>query len=512
MKKTFFWGLLFLGCVSTLHSNAMVQADSVYIVLSLENPETKIVHVTMKWPVHRLSVTYFKMPQWTPGYYQIMNYAKNVSSFFASGNQNQPLSSSKTNDNTWAVNSDSQDSIILHYDVLADNPFVAASFLDTSHAYLTPAATFLYMDNTLGEPVSLCIQSYHKWSRIATGLDSVGGNPYSYTARNFDLLYDCPILAGNLEELPSFSVRGIQHRFIGYKLGNFDKVALMNDLKHIVEASVNMIKDIPYNQYTFLGIGPGNGGIEHLNSSANSFSGNALNTSNGRKSMMSFLAHEYFHNYNVKRIRPIELGPFDYDQGSRTKQLWISEGWTVYYEYLLTHRAGITTTEDAFKALTKNILAYETHTGRQAQSLAKASEETWSDGPFGNDPSKTISYYDKGPVVALMLDFTIRHFTGNTRSLDDVVRRLYNEFYKKKSRGFTETELRKVCEETARHPLDEIFGYIYSTTELDYKKYFNYGGLDIDVSGRTFVIRSLENADSLQKAILSSWLRGDTTP
>ncbi len=264
--------------------------------------------------------------------------------------------------------------------------------------------------------------------------------------------------------------------------------------------------DIPYKHYTFLGIGPGNGGIEHLTSSANSFNGDALNTESGRKRMLSFLAHEYFHNYNVKRIRPIELGPFDYDNGSKTKQLWIAEGWTVYYEYILLKRAGITTDTDLYKYIQNSILAYETKTGKLHQSLAQASEETWSDGPFGNDPAKTISYYDKGPVVALMLDFAIRHNTNNKQSLDDVMLKLYNKFYKEKNRGFTEEEFKKICEETAGEKLDEIFNYVYTTNELNYSKYFNYGGLAIDDADRSFRIYALQNPGALQAAILKSWL------
>lgn len=172
-------------------------------------------------------------------------------------------------------------------------------------------------------------------------------------------------------------------------------------------------------------------------------------------------------------------------------------------------RAGITSDTDLYKNIQNNILAYETKTGKLHQSLAQASEETWSDGPFGNDKSKTISYYDKGAVVALMLDFAIRHYTRNKQSLDDVMRKLYNEFYKQRNRGFTEAELKKVCEETAGVKLDEIFSYVYTTHNLDYKKYFNYGGLTIDDANRSFNIEPFPNADALQTVILKSWLKND---
>lgn len=150
--------------------------------------------------------------------------------------------------------------------------------------------------------------------------------------------------------------------------------------------------------------------------------------------------------------------------------------------------------------------AFETKTGKLYQTLAEASYETWRDGPFGrsNDTVvKTISYYDKGPVVGLLFDFAIRHHTQNNKSLDDVMRRLYREYYQQKNRGFNEEELRKVIEETAGTKLDELFDYIYTTKELDYKKYLGYGGLQVDASWN---ITHISNPDNLQSAILKSWL------
>jgi predicted metalloprotease with PDZ domain len=124
-------------------------------------------------------------------------------------------------------------------------------------------------------------------------------------------------------------------------MGEFDKVRLMNQLQKIIEQAATLIGDIPYNEYTFIGIGPGNGGIEHLNNTTVSFTGEKLSNRDVEIKMLNFLTHEYFHHYNVKRIRPFELGPFDYSQMNHTNQLWISEGLTVYYEYLLVKRAGL---------------------------------------------------------------------------------------------------------------------------------------------------------------------------
>jgi predicted metalloprotease with PDZ domain len=196
--------------------------------------------------------------------------------------------------------------------------------------------------------------------------------------------------------LTPFKVKGITHRFIGFKLGDFDRQQFILDLKKVVEAAVNIIGHIPYKSYTFIAMGPGQGGIEHLNNTTFGFNGTNLNKRENYIRTLHFLAHEYFHHFNVKRIRPIELGPFDYDKGSRTKMLWVSEGLSVYYEYLIVKRAGISTDAELFNAFRGNMIAFENKPGRLYQTLEQASYETWSDGPFGrigDEINKTISWF-----------------------------------------------------------------------------------------------------------------------
>ena len=280
----------------------------------------------------------------------------------------------------------------------------------------------------------------------------------------------------------------------------------MNDLQKIVSTAAGIIGDIPYDHYTFLGLGPGGGGIEHLNSTSVSFTGSNLSNPKGKIGTYSFLAHEYFHHYNVKRIRPIELGPFDYDNGSKTRLLWISEGFTVYYEYIILRRAGLNTSEDVFHGLQENMKAYESKPGHLLQSVADASYYTWRDGPFGGGDS-TISYYDKGPVLGAMLDLKIRHETKNKRSLDDVMRALYREYYQQKGRGFTEAEFKALAERIAGVSLEEFFVYVNTVKAPDYRKYFGYAGLDVAVEDGSFAISRRKVMNALQESILKDWLR-----
>lgn len=448
----------------------------------------------------------FSLPAWTPGYYQLMHYASAVRNLHASNAAGKNLSWKRQEENHWTVYTPASSSITLQYEVRSARPFVATNFLEANRGFISPAGMFMHLENKIKLPVTVTVQPLAGWNLVATGLEPVRSHANTYTATDFDELYDSPLLMGKLEALPSFELQGKQHQFIAYQPGEFNREAFMQDLEKIVRTAATLMGDMPYKHYTFLAIGPSRGGIEHLNSAAVGFNGTELNKREGKIRMYNFLTHEYFHHYNVKRIRPVELGPFDYDRGSKTRMLWVSEGFTVYYEYLIMRRAGFTTQAELLQSLQKNIKAYESKPGHLLQSVAAASYETWKDGPFGAGDS-SISYYDKGPVLGAFLDLKIRHETKNKRSLDDVMRALYYDFYKK-GKGFTEAEFRATAEKIAGVSLAECFDYANTVKPLDYKKYFGYAGLDIAVDNASFEISFRSSPDSLQAAILNDWLRG----
>lgn len=473
--------------------------------VKMDNPEWHFFQVEFSCNGIRKEFLDFKMPVWTPGYYQKMDYAKNLQRLKATDEDGKEIKWEKTADNTFRVYTNNANTIHLSYDIKTERSFVATPYVDETRAYILPAGVFLHIDKMINHPVQVTVVPDEKWSRVATGLDSVGGKKFTYSAPDFDILYDSPFLVGNLEELHPFYIRGVKHRFIGYKLGDFNREQFIVDLKRIVDASVNVIGHVPYKQYTFIAIGQGPGGIEHLNNTTFGFNGNNLDKRENYIRVLHFLAHEYFHHYNVKRIRPIELGPFNYDKGSRTKMLWISEGLSVYYEYLVVRRAGVSTDAELLNALRGNILAFENKPGKRYQTLEQASYETWSDGPFGrtgDEVNKTISYYDKGPVVGMLFDLKIRHATNNKKSLDDVMRFLYKEYYQKKKRGFTEQELREAFEMVAGTSLADEYEYVTTTRDLEYPKYFTYAGLRIDTS--TVILSTLYSGFTLRE-------RQDTT-
>ncbi len=510
--------ILIITTLPVIYSPAQVIKPLFFYTLSIPNPTTHIYHIELHTSGWSKDTVQFKMPRWMPGYYQIMDYSNDVNNIFAKNDQGRDIPLKRINKNTWEITGIKSKSFDLVYDIKTSRQFVANSYIDSNHAYLIPANTFLYVDGFLDTPVSVKIINNPSWNKIATGLEMVKGKTNEFTASDFDILYDCPILIGNLEELSSFKVNGIEHRFIGYNIGTFDRTNFINKLKLIVKSAVDIIGDIPYNQYTFIAIGPGRGGIEHLNNTTISFDGSQLNSEEEMNKMMNFLAHEYFHHFNVKRIRPFEVGPFDYDKGSKTNLLWVSEGLSVYYEYLIVKRAGLINNRIFFEDFERNINTVENNPGRLYQSLTQASYNTWKDGPFGKqgeERGKSISYYEKGPIIGLLLDFAIRNATQNEKTLDNVMQYLYWEYYKKKQRGFTDAEFQQTCEIIAGVSLTSLFEYVYTAKEIDYNTYLNFGGLKLDLKlndtdsakqKKKYTLNRISNPNSLQLTILNSWL------
>lgn len=461
-------------------------APSLSLTVTMERPTTHYYHVVLRADGLAGEVQDFKLPVWTPGYYQIMDYAKNVKDFRAEDGAGRPLVWDKTAKNTWRVLTGRAATVVVSYDVYAFTRFVADSYLADDGGFITPTGVFMNIAGHLQAPVEVTVVPAPGWRQVSTGLDPVPGRAGAFRAPDFDTLYDCPILVGN-QEILTFEAAGRPHTVAAYDLGAFDRARFTGDLKKIVEAAAALMGDLPYRHYTYLLIGPGGGGLEHLNSTAVTFDPKSLADGPGYERWLAFIAHEYFHLFNVKAIRPLTLGPFDYDRENYTDLLWFSEGVTVYYEYMLLNRAGLMTRDQVLDRLGSTIAVYENAPGRRHQSARLSSLDTWR-GYFGRSEhvaNTTISYYDIGFGLGLLLDLRIRAASNGRASLDDVMRALYRTYYKDKKRGFTAAELRAACERAAGAPLGEIFDtYAGTTAPWDYAKYLGPLGLAIDLDPR----------------------------
>jgi predicted metalloprotease with PDZ domain len=294
------------------------------------------------------------------------------------------------------------------------------------------------------------------------------------------VLYDSPFEVSDFKEI-SFDVHGKKHRYIMSGEGNYDLKKLAEDTAKIVDEAYKIFGELPYEDYTFIVNLRGGGGLEHLNSTALQWNRFGFAPESRYHGFLSLVAHEYFHAWNVKRIRPDALGPFDYENENYTKLLWVAEGGTAYYESLLLRRAGLITDKELLESRASTIEQLQNRPGRFETSLEEASFDAWIKyyRQDENSVNNQISYYDKGEVVNMMLDVTIRTASNGAKSLDDVMRYLYNEFYKK-NRNYTPADFQKAAELAAGRSLDDFFSkYVRGEAEIDYNGIVNGIGLQL---------------------------------
>jgi predicted metalloprotease with PDZ domain len=327
----------------------------------------------------------------------------------------------------------------------------------------------------------LRVVPFQNW-KIATGLPAVEGQANTFRAENFDILYDSPFEVGNFTEI-NFDVRNIPHRIVIDGEGNYDPDRLRQDFRKIVETTADIFGELPYKNYLFIINLRGGGGLEHLNSTA--LQTNRFSFSPQRYvGFLGLVAHEFFHAWNVKRIRPDALGPFDYEHENYTKLLWVAEGGTEFYSNVILRRAGFISDKQYLQERAVGINALQNRPGRFQQSVEESSFDAWIKyyRPDENSINREISYYDKGEIVNMLLDLTIRQKTNGAKSLDDVMRLLYNDFYKK-GRNYTPQDFQGLCETVSGAKLDEFFSkYVRGHDEIDYNAIFADFGIRLETA------------------------------
>lgn len=424
------------------------------------------------------------MPVWTPGSYLVREFERHVQDFEARDGSGRTLNWTKTNKNTWRVETAGARDVRVRYSVYANDLGVRTSELNDRHAFWNNANLLVYPDRLLGAPSTLKVEPFGDW-KIATGLPAVPGAPNTFRAADFDVLYDSPFLVSNFRVL-SFEVRGVPHRVVIDGEGSYDAERMRRDSQRIVEAAFEMMGDPPYRDYTILLLlaSARGGGLEHLNSTALILPRFAFATAEDWRSFDTLVSHEFFHVWNVKRIRPDALGPFDYTQENYTRLLWVAEGVTTYYETLLVRRAGLLNDRQYLQVMAQEIQKLQQTPGRLVQSLEESSFDAWVKQyrPDENAVNSSISYYDKGAIVGLLLDLEIRRRSNGARSLDDVMRALYQDFFKQ-NRNYTPADFQRAAERAAGAGLEEFFRrYVRGREELDYDAALSWAGLRLDTA------------------------------
>lgn len=479
MKSFKKYNLIFIA-VMTLYS-ATASSQNISYTISFPQPQTHYIDVEMAISGINKDYVDLKMPVWTPGSYLIREFAKNVEGFKASDLNGKPLAFHKINKNTWRITSKNTSKIKIEYQVYAFEISVRTSFVDDSHGFLSPAGVFMYPDGQLNQPSTILIKPFKNWDKISTGLEPVKGKSNTFYAPDFDILYDSPIEVGN-QDVFGFTAAGVKHEIAMSGGGNYDKTALKTDMAKIVEEATSIFKENPNKRYVFIvhNYNSGGGGLEHLNSTVLGATRNGYTNPSRYKGFLGLVAHEYFHLWNVKRLRPEALGPFDYEKENYTSALWISEGFTAYYDNLLMRRAGLYTQEQYLEVLVNDINVVTNQPGSRIQSVTEASFDAWIKyyRPNENSANSTISYYNKGAILGMIIDLEIMNATKGAKGLDDVMKQMYDLYYKKLNRGFTDAEFKSMVEKVAGKSFDDIYSkYVNGVDPIDYKKYLGYAGL-----------------------------------
>ncbi len=484
------------------------------------------VHYTIRFPdpashTARIDATFYTsghasdlfMATWSPGFYHTQDYAAQVRDLTVRAADGGTVPVEHPKPNRWRIPAHAGTEVRVAYLLHCEDRFVTTNWVGEDYAVLNGPATFISIVGGLARPCAVTVELPPAWKQSFSGMPS--HTPNLYRAADFDMMADCPIAAGNFS-VQEFTVDGRPHRVVNIgETGPWDTARAAADLEKIVAANRKFWRFLPYPSYTFLlAFRPGGGGLEHSTSTLATTGATAMERPGSYQGWLGFISHEYFHTFNVKRLRPVELGPFDYENPPRTASLWIAEGLTNYYGELMVTRAGLAGPEGFLGHLSSHIHAVQTSPGRLVQTLEQASLDVWtsSRSGVGGDAKNTVNYYEKGPVVGFLLDAKVRRATGGLKSLDDVMRRAYQRY--SGARGYTPDQFRQTAEEVAGIKLDAWFDVaLRSTDELDYAEAMDWFGLrfeprsDADTEPN-WRLRVRDDASPEQRDHFHAWMAG----
>ena len=479
------FGLLILLTV-TMAAKAQTKIS---FEVSFKEPQAHYAEVEMNMAgITAKNYVDVKMPVWTPGSYLVREFAKNVEDFGATL-AGKRVKTEKINKNTWRVYTDKAAAVKINYRVYGFEISVRTAFIDAGHAFLSSASIFMYPAGMLKTPSTVKIIPYGDWNKVSTGLTPVAGKEFTYLASDFDILFDSPIEVGT-QDVFEFMAAGVRHEVAMYGGGNYDKEKLKVDMAKIVDQTTAVYGENPNKHYTFIvhNRAQGGGGLEHLNSTVLGASRTAYSDPAGYNRFLGLVAHEYHHLWNVKRLRPIALGPFDYDNENYTTNLWIAEGFTSYYENKYMHRAGFIDQTSFINANIGSIGTVMNTPGAKINSAAASSFDAWINPayrPSENAKNTFISYYTKGSVVGLLVDLEIANATKGAKSLDDVMKAMYLQC-KTLKRGYTDGEFKAMVEKISGISFTNFWTkYVTGTADIEYAKYFGYAGINVTAENAT---------------------------
>ena len=450
---------------------------NISFTISAPAPHTHLLAVRMEvGELGGADEVLLRMPVWTPGSYLIREYPKHIQKLKVCDEEGRRLSVEKVDKASWRVETSGCTDLVATYRVYAHELSPRHNHLDGTHGFFNCVATCLYPDGRLDEPVALAVDAPEGWN-VFCGLKRRPGDGARYVARNFDELFDTPVEMGPHRWF-DFEVRGIPHRFVTWGGDGIDFDALRRDLPKIVEHNVEMFAEVPYERYLFINhVARGKwGGLEHRHSSVNIFGPENFDRTErdedgeyGEKyaNLLRLWSHEHFHAYHVKRLRPEELGPFDYQRENYTRSLWAVEGVASYFDTYQLLRAGLIGPARYMELLERKVERLKKVPGRLVQSLEEASFDAWI-GLYRRDentPNSSVSYYLKGELVTWLLDLWIRDKTDGEETMADVLRRMWKEYYVADDIGFPRGAVQEAVSAQSGADATEVFEHLVRGAE-----------------------------------------------
>ena len=490
------------------------QLEAIRYVVRVPAPKTHYIEVEATYPSSHTPTVDLMMAVWTPGSYLVREFARHLEDVRAHDSGGHALDVHKTRKNRWQVRTGDAGPIVVTYRVYANEHAARLNWVEDEFGLINGAPTYLTLAESAHRPHDVMLVLPPAWRRSLTSLPAASDStPNHYRAADYDALVDSPIIAGN-PTVHEFSVDGITHALVNVgETAEWDGARSARDVEKIVRAARGVWTSLPYERYLFINVlTDAYDGIEHKGSTVLFAHRRSTRTESAYHQWLSLVAHEYFHAWNVKRLRPVELGPFDYENEVYTRSLWVAEGLSDYYSSVLLPRAGLGSVAQALADFSDAIRTLQTTPGHLVQPLEMASYDAWIKQYRADENSAnvSISYYTKGSVVGLLLDAKIKHMTNGTKGLDDVMRLAFARY--SGARGYTPAEFRAVASEVAGGGLGEFFRRaLESTEELDYSEMLDWYGLrfvppDTGASaawtgaatrvsnGRTFVTRILRDS------------------
>ncbi len=477
-------GLILAAVLSTnsiVPETAFQDSPAATYLIDLQDISRHRIHVEMtcaRSPIEDLEIW---MPVWTPGSYKIRDYARHIETLSAMDASGNEIPVTKIRKNTWTISAGPGGTVRLRYTLYCRLMTVRTNFVEKDGGFLNGAATFLLPRGADGpfDFAFVDLQQAAELEKICT-LPRRGN---SWRAAEVDTLCDSPILIGKPQVLP-FVVEEIPHDLIHMgDTSTWDMEGSREAIESLTREMVSFWGEIPYSRYQFMNvISEAGGGLEHKDCTLMLTSRWSWKDEDRRRGWYGLVSHELFHAWNGKRLRPVALGPFDYEKEVLTPDLWMVEGFTSYYDDLIVARAGLMNSDQYLKRLSDQIESIRNSPGRQVRPLSEASTDAWIRyyQQDENAINSQISYYTKGALVAWLLDGTIREATQHQRSLDDAMRLAFQRY--SGETGYTPQQLREVFEEVAGQSLAEFFArYIDGTEDLDYAVVLRTFGLRFDV-------------------------------